>query len=186
MTTPNQTLYTLGHSNRTKGEFREVLTSWQIELLVDVRRYPQSRRYPWFNQGNLEDRLERSGIEYTHLPEVGGFRDEPDDIEPDQVGGLPSKWRAYGHYMSTDQYRNAIGELMDMATQISPAAIMCAEREPDQCHRQFICDVFALSDWSVRHIIDAETGKSHEPRPEASKVGPGQVAYPARQLGLSL
>src|SRR6266516_2473967 len=67
-------VWTVGHSTRPIDELIETLKSFKIALLVDVRSYPGSRRYPQFNKANLADSLEAAGITYVHKPQLGGRR----------------------------------------------------------------------------------------------------------------
>ena len=68
------TIWTVGHSTRTSGEFIGLLRQYQIEILVDVRHFPGSRRFPHFNKAALHDALATAGIRYAHLSELGGRR----------------------------------------------------------------------------------------------------------------
>ena len=68
------TIYTIGHSTRSIEEFNDLLRAYAIELLVDVRTIPGSRRNPQYNQSELKKDLEERGIGYLHLKELGGLR----------------------------------------------------------------------------------------------------------------
>lgn len=75
------TLYTIGHSTRTIEEFTELLETYGITHVVDVRTIPKSRRYPWFGQGPLATVLDSKQIHYSHLKDLGGMRHaQPDSI----------------------------------------------------------------------------------------------------------
>lgn len=69
-----KTIYTIGHSIRPIQEFLDILKSFEIDLLVDIRRYPGSRKYPHFNQEALKTSLKAGGIHYQHLISLGGRR----------------------------------------------------------------------------------------------------------------
>ena len=68
------TLWTLGHSTRPIDEFIGLLRAHQISLLVDVRTIPRSRYNPQFNRETLAQSLPDAGLQYRHLPELGGLR----------------------------------------------------------------------------------------------------------------
>src|SRR3954447_24201560 len=67
-------IYSIGHSVHEADEFLRLLHAHQIELLVDVRRYPASRRVPQFNSGVLAETLGSAGIGYEHMEALGGRR----------------------------------------------------------------------------------------------------------------
>lgn len=65
-------IWTIGHSTRSLQDFLALLHSFKIEVLVDIRNYPGSKRYPHFNKEALETSLPENGIQYMHLKELGG------------------------------------------------------------------------------------------------------------------
>ena len=67
-------IYTIGHSTRTLEHFVAMLQSFSIEMVVDIRSFPGSRRYPHFNKENLEISLPEKNINYVHLKLLGGRR----------------------------------------------------------------------------------------------------------------
>jgi uncharacterized protein (DUF488 family) len=67
-------IWTIGHSTRSMDEFIEILKGAQIELIVDVRRFPGSKKFPHFSKESLAQTLNKNKIEYMHLPELGGRR----------------------------------------------------------------------------------------------------------------
>ena len=68
------TIYTIGHSTRSLAEFLDVLQSFGIKILADIRSLPGSRKFPQFNKENLEISLKEAGIQYIHLADLGGRR----------------------------------------------------------------------------------------------------------------
>src|SRR5260370_9812787 len=69
--TEKTTIWTIGHSTRSIEELIEALKSFKIDVLVDVRSFPGSRRYPHFNKESLEVSLPGTDIDYLHFPELG-------------------------------------------------------------------------------------------------------------------
>src|SRR3989449_8239944 len=67
-------IYTIGHSTRELGEFLGLLAAHRVTQVVDVRRYPASRRHPQFARDTLAMMLEEAGIRYHHEPDLGGRR----------------------------------------------------------------------------------------------------------------
>jgi len=129
-------IYTLGHSNLSMGEFLELLRSWGIEIVADVRRFPTSKKHPHFSRENLGPALKEAGIEYVFLgEELGGYR----------RGG-------YEAYTETEGFRRGLGRLEELAVQ-GKTAIMCAERDPRGCHRRYIAAALAARGFRVIHIL---------------------------------
>src|SRR5690625_3999505 len=109
-----KTIFTIGHSNRTRDQFLELLLDNEIDLLADVRRYPASRRYPHFNKDQLNESTGQAGIEYLHLPALGGRRGRAEPDSPNNFWRVES-FQAYADYMGTDQAQQAIKELSAMS-----------------------------------------------------------------------
>ncbi|MEM5828483.1 MAG: DUF488 domain-containing protein [Candidatus Aenigmatarchaeota archaeon] len=113
-------VFTIGHSNRKIEEFIELLKKHSVKILVDIRRFPSSRKFPWFNKDSLRDILKEYGIEYIHLEELGGYRE----------GG-------YENYMKTEEFKKGFKKLIELINK-DIVCIMCAERFYWKCHRRFI------------------------------------------------
>jgi len=98
MTEKAATIWTIGHSTRIIEDFFAILRAHGIELLVDVRHFPGSRRYPHFGKQQLADSLSKAGIEYHYIPELGGRR-RPNRIRQTPhgamkpLGAMPITWR---------------------------------------------------------------------------------------------
>ncbi len=136
-------IYSVGHSNRTLGELVSILRYHGIRLLVDVRRFPVSRRYPWFNREVLETRLPERGIRYVWLGNL--------------LGGLN---RDFKTYMCSEEYLIGLERLEELASN-TPTAFMCAERHWKRCHRRFIAESLYRRGWRVLHIIDLDRIEEH-------------------------
>ena len=118
------TMWTIGHSTRSIEEFIGLLKSHGITLLVDVRRFPASRRYPHFNGTDLARSLDAAGIASQHMPTLGGRR--PGRPDSGNLGWRNAGFRGYADYMQTDEFQRAIEELMAYGTS-TRKVIMCAE-----------------------------------------------------------
>ncbi|MET1128417.1 MAG: DUF488 domain-containing protein [Thermoproteota archaeon] len=142
-------IYTVGHSTRSINEFLDLLKSYGISVVVDVRRWPTSRKHPWFNREELEKALERRGIRYVWLGELlGGYRE----------GG-------YESYMATESYRRGIEKLLETVRRADgPVAIMCSEKLWFRCHRRFISDTLTSLGYKVIHILDVGRAQPHPGR----------------------
>jgi len=170
-------IYTVGHSTRSLEIFLALLAEHQIRLLVDVRRYPASRRYPHFAQEPLATSLGAAGIGYRHDPELGGRRSASKD-SPNTAWRSPG-FRGYADYMETAAFEQAVTRLVAFAGGSAPLALMCAEAVPWRCHRQLIADALIARGIAVRHILGAGEARDHELSPHAQVLAGGRIRYPA-------
>jgi uncharacterized protein (DUF488 family) len=166
-------LCTIGHSTRSSEEFTAIVMAHKIKALVDVRSFPGSRRYPQFNKTSLAETLSKIGITYEHLPSLGGRR-KPQVDSKNTAWKNPS-FRAYADYMETEEYRQGISELLEIAGQ-DRTAIMCAEAVWWRCHRSLIADYLKSLGLSVTHIIDETHTQSH-PYTTAARIVDGDLSY---------
>lgn len=113
---------------------------------MDVRRFPRSRRHPWFNREVLEERLKERGIGYVWLGELLGGKTVGD----------------YRRYMCSDDYQRGIGILAGLAS-TRLTAILCAEAYWMRCHRRYIAESLYRRGFRVLHIIDAGRVEEHRP-----------------------
>jgi len=171
--TKQLSLWTIGHSTLAIEDFLDRLRSFKSEALVDVRSFPGSRRYPQFNKENLRSSLAATGINYFHLPRLGGRRRaRPDSIN---MAWRNESFRGYADYMETADFDAGISELLEVAARYR-TAIMCAEGLWWRCHRSLIADYLKVKGIEVVHITAA--GKS-EPHPftGAATVVDGKLSY---------
>ena len=168
------TVYTIGHSNQPAALLLEALSEQSIDLLLDVRRYPRSRRNPQFNLESLSQALEIIGIEYRHVEALGGRRDTLPD-SPNTAIREPG-FRGYADYMATDAFDHELTELIELAAD-HRVAIMCAEANPAQCHRSMVADALVSRGVEVQHIVGM-TLRTHVMSPTA-RLLEGRMQYPA-------
>ena len=166
-------LYSVGHSTRTADDFVALLQAYGILGLADVRTIPGSRRHPQFGGERLRERLEREGIAYRHLAELGGLR-RP---RPDSRNGAWTHraFRGYADYMETPAFEAGLDGLLAFAAG-KPTAFMCAEAVWWRCHRRLIADALLARGAVVRHILSPTEAPTHELPPFARIIG-RQVAY---------
>lgn len=101
-------LYTIGHSNLTFEQFVSLLKEFGIDLVVDIRRYPSSRKFPHFNRPALCESLAVVGIDYLWLEALGGRRSGVKNETPANIGLTSPGFRNYADYMATDQFRSTV------------------------------------------------------------------------------
>ncbi|MBK0402696.1 DUF488 domain-containing protein [Adhaeribacter sp. BT258] len=152
------TIWTIGHSTRSQEEFVEALLAFQIDVLVDVRRFPGSKKYPHFNVEALERYLPEAGIEYLPCTELGGRR-KPKPDSKNTVWNSDS-FRGYADYSETEKFKNALAVLGDLAVK-KRVAYMCSEAVWWRCHRAIISDLLKEGGWKVLHIMNPGTVKEH-------------------------
>lgn len=131
-------VYTFGHSSRSIEEFVSALHRYDVTVVVDVRRFPGSRRNPQFGADALAAALDEHGIEYRHLEALGGRRSESRAESPNDECDNDS-FQAYADYALTDAFQTALDELVALAETDVPA-IVCAEAVYWRCHRRIIAD----------------------------------------------
>jgi uncharacterized protein (DUF488 family) len=168
------TLYSIGHSQRSVERFISLLEPQGIELVVDVRRMPGSRRYPQFNQDELAASLAAAGIGYHHEPDLGGRR-TPRDDSPNTFWRNDS-FRGYADHMETAEFQDALTRLIELGEQ-RPTAILCSEALPWRCHRRLIADALVWRGHDVRHIIGDHDAEVHILTPAAHAGESGVLIY---------
>jgi uncharacterized protein (DUF488 family) len=168
-----KTIWTIGHSTRTLDELLLLLNSFHITMLVDIRNYPGSRRYPHFNKEALEISLPSRDIHYIHLKELGGRRTPVE-------GSTNTAWRnqafrGYADYMQTNEFKKAINTL-ELVAEKQPTAYMCSEAVWWSCHRALVSDYLKWKGWTVMHIMASQKATEHPYTKPASVVN-GVLRY---------
>jgi len=168
-------IWTVGHSTLTIGDFLALLSANGIMALADVRRFPASRRHPQFNQDELRELLAVEGIEYLHLPELGGRR----RARPDSANTVwrNLSFRGYADHMETDAFRAGVERLLQLARD-KRTAVTCAEAVWWRCHRALIADYLKASGVNVIHLNSAARNTVH-PYTTAARISNGKLSYAA-------
>lgn len=174
---PHLRAYTIGHSTRTLEEFLALLAAHGIRTVVDVRRYPASRRHPHFAQAALARALGGAGIEYLHEPDLGGRRNARPDSP--HTAWKSAGFRGYADHMETPAFQAALERLIVRGND-KEVAILCAEAVPWRCHRQLIADALVARGVPVVHILGPGATRQHELPPFAKVQLDGRrLSYPA-------
>ncbi len=169
-------IFTVGHSTRTAEEFVRLLQAFEIELDVDIRTIPRSRRNPQFEGDALRKSLEENRIEYVQAPALGGLRHA-------KKGSINTGWknasfRGFADYMQTSEFAEAVDWLVEVATK-KRTAIMCAEAVPWRCHRSLVGDALLARGIEVIDILSETTSKEHKLTAWAQVDG-RRVTYPQK------
>jgi uncharacterized protein (DUF488 family) len=168
-----KSIWTIGHSTHPFEEFVAMLHSFKIEMIADIRNFPGSRKFPYFNKEALEISLPQNNISYLHLKELGGRRKA-------KPGSKNTAWRhpafrGYADYMETDEFKNGIHELEKVALK-QRTAYMCSEAVWWRCHRSMVSDYLKAKSWNVMHIM--AIGKENEhPYTSPAKIVNGELSY---------
>lgn len=168
-----ETLWTIGHSTRTWDGFVDMLQAAGIRVLVDVRRFPGSRRNPQFSAQALARNLPTAGVEYRSMLDLGGRRKPAPDSHNDAWRN--AAFRGYADYMDTDDFKAARAQLAELAT-ARRTAVMCAEAVWWRCHRGLISDAFKADGWNVIHLMAPGREQVH-PYTSAARIVDGQLDY---------
>jgi uncharacterized protein (DUF488 family) len=166
----------VGHSNRTAAEFLAILKAHGVARVADVRSAPWSRRHPQYNREALAATLRHAGLDYAHLPALGGMR-APDPASRHRALA-PGGFRGYADHMDSATFERGVAALLEWAAGAA-TAIMCAEADPAHCHRSLLADALVARGSAVVHLLDASARRAHALHPGAV-VRHGRVAYPGR------
>jgi uncharacterized protein (DUF488 family) len=169
------TVWTIGHSTRALEDFVSILLSHRIEALVDVRRFPASRRFPQFHADVLSAALATHGIAYCWIESLGGRR-RAGSASPN-TGWRHAAFRGYADHIATEEFAAGLTELMLIAGGLR-TTIMCAEILWWRCHRRLIADVLTVLGERVEHIRDERVTELHRLGPPARIVN-GELTYRA-------
>lgn len=176
-------VFTIGHSTRTIGELIALLQGSGVTRVVDVRRFPGSRRHPQFGSDALAASLAEARIGYRHEEALGGRRASDPAAGPSpNTAWRVAAFRAYADYMATPPFRAALDRLTADAAAGRPA-ILCAEAVPWRCHRRLITDALLARGVPVLDIIGPGPAAPAELSPHALVQPDGGVTYPATPQG---
>ncbi len=172
-----RTIWTVGHSTRTLDSFIGLLFHHGITAIADVRRFPGSRRYPWFGSEMMAARLEDEGITYRWLPSLGGRRRPV----PDSPNGAwrNAAFQGYADHMRSSEFAGGLDAAVALAT-TRRTALMCAESLWWRCHRRLISDLLKHRGWTVLHVLDEDAPAEHPDNPQAQPMG-RDLVYPPEQ-----
>ena len=166
-------IWTVGHSTRSGEEFTQILKAHKIEVLVDVRTFPSSRRYPQFNRASLASALALQKIRYHHEPRLGGRRTPRPDSH--NTAWRNAQFRGYADHMETDDFKSGVEELLELSSE-KRVAVMCAEAVWWRCHRSLIADYLRAEGHEVVHILDEKKTEEH-PFTSAARIVEGKLSY---------
>lgn len=168
-----RTVWTIGHSTRSGEEFVRILKAHEVEVLVDVRSFPGSRRYPQFNRVALSELLMKAGVEYRHEARLGGRRTPRADSH--NSAWRNAQFRGYADHMESEEFRKGVEDLLQVAGE-ARVAVMCAEAVWWRCHRGLLADYLKAAGHTVIHILDERKTEPHPFTPAARMID-GKLSY---------
>lgn len=178
-------MWTIGHWTCPEAQFIEPLQKNGIELLVDVRSQPGSRRSPQFDRDQMPRWLTAANIDYLHLAELGGRRPRQREIDPMINAGWQNRsFKNYADYTLTDAYHQSIVQLTELALEHN-LTLMCGEPMPWRCHRLLIANTLTVQNWTIWHLMGNQEPRRHELGSWGATPAvddDGEVTYP---LGLT-
>ena len=155
-----------------------ILRAHRVAAVADVRRFPQSRRFPHFNAEALAVGLPKMRLQYVSFASLGGRRRARKDSI--NTGWRNNQFRGYADFMQTPDFVASLNRLVKLATE-TPTAIMCAEALPWRCHRQLIADALVVRGSSVFDIFSDSKIKPHA-IPSFARVEGDSITYPEAGL----
>ncbi|WP_298457370.1 DUF488 family protein [uncultured Cellulomonas sp.] len=186
------TLLTFGHGTADADRMLELLHVAGVTRLVDVRRFPGSRRHPHVARDALEEWLPAGGVAYRWEPRLGGRRRV--ERSPDEPAADPwwqvEAFRAYAAHTRTPEFRDAMADLLadllaelpaDLPSGAAPprgrTAVMCSETLWWRCHRRLVSDVAELLHGTpVEHLGHDGRLTAHRPA-DGARVTPDGLRY---------
>jgi uncharacterized protein (DUF488 family) len=149
-------VFSAGHGARPIEELVELLTDAGVRTLVDVRRFPGSRRHPQFNQAVLAASVEEAGIAYRHAVELGGRRSgEPGEERFSCI--QVAAFRSYAARMKTEEWQAALAAVL---AELAPC-FLCAETLWWRCHRRLIAELLHARGQEVVHLLRPGHSEPH-------------------------
>jgi uncharacterized protein (DUF488 family) len=149
-------LFTIGHGTRSAEELVECLQEAGVETLIDVRRFPSSRRNPQFNQAALAESLGEAGIAYRHAEELGGRRSSEPGEERFSCLRVAA-FRSYAARMGTEMWQRALEAALAEPT----PCFMCAETPWWRCHRRLIAELLTARGHEIVHLLRPGESQPH-------------------------
>jgi uncharacterized protein (DUF488 family) len=143
-----QNLFTIGYEGAALDDFIASLKVAGVEILVDIRELPQSRKRG-FSKKSLSEALESAGIAYKHVRALG---DPKPGREAARRGDMKEFKRIFNQHLSGDLAQSALKDVIGIASDLS-SCLLCYERDPDTCHRKIVAkSMAAQSSFKVNHI----------------------------------
>lgn len=171
---------TVGHGTLPADGLLDVLRAGDVATVVDVRRFPGSRRHPWFGRDAMARWLPEAGVGYCWLPELGGRRAVQADSPHTALRN--ASLRAYADHMGSAEFAKGLDRLLDAP---APVAVLCSETLWWRCHRRLVADALVvLRGLPVLHLMPAARPAPHVPTDGVRAAGSALIYdAPGRAAG---
>lgn len=171
--------FTIGHSNRSFGEFAKLLGAAEIGLVADIRTIPKSRANPQFNEDTLSGSLAGFQIAYERISALGGLRGKSKTIARDVNGFWTNEsFHNYADYALSGEFRAGLDRLIERGRE-RRTAMMCSEAVWWRCHRRIVADHLIARGETVFHIMGEGRLEPAQLTAGAVIQSDGEVVYPA-------
>jgi uncharacterized protein (DUF488 family) len=176
-------IVTLGHGTLELDSLVALLGDAGVTLLVDIRRFPGSRRLPHVARDVLADALPAAGVTYRWEERLGGRRSRTPESDRLDVALRNTAFRAYAGHMRTPEFLAAIDDLLRPTDDAGTTAVMCSESVWWRCHRRLVADFLTLARGaSVRHLMHDGRMTDHVPTDGVRLRSERLLAYDAGTL----
>ncbi len=141
-------VFTIGHSNHEDSRVLELLHKYGINLVLDVRSSPYSKRFPQFNRETFSRYLSLNNISYLYMGEFFGARQPDNDFYTDEG------WLHYAAFTKSLIFKSGVRRLDEVLAEGKIPALMCAEKDPFDCHRAIMVSrELAQQGYLIKHIL---------------------------------
>jgi uncharacterized protein (DUF488 family) len=166
---------TVGHGARPIEALLAVLRQASVTVLIDIRRFPGSRRHPQFARETLTATVTGAGIGYEWQGEaLGGRRSRTPHSRHTAL--REAAFGGYADHMDGEMFRAAVDALVARA-RVERPAVMCAETVWWRCHRMLVADALLLRGASVVHLLDVGRRQPHRLHPTLRRGEDGWPVY---------
>lgn len=176
----NKAVFTVGHSTKPINVFVQMLQSFDVDAVVDIRTVPRSRTNPQYNLDVLPELLAKSEILHYQIESLGGLRKKSKNV-PDDINAFweNRSFHNYADYAFSDEFEDGLHQLLKLSD-TKRCAIMCAEAVWWRCHRRIVADYLLNRGAEVFHIMDIGKSTKAVPTPSAELVG-SKLTYPKKR-----
>ncbi len=165
------TIWTIGHGTLSTEAIAAALRTAGVRTVVDIRRFPTSRRSLHLTRDRLAADLPALGIAYEWAGEGLGGRRSPRPGPTRHTAWEDRAFRGYADHTDSPIFRDAVEALVRRARASERLAVMCAELDWRRCHRRLVADALTVRGVSVVHLRAGRAPEPHEPHPDL-RVGP--------------
>jgi uncharacterized protein (DUF488 family) len=170
--------FTIGHSIRSIPEFVDLVGASNVELVIDVRTIPTSRKNPQYNIDTLPITLYEYQIGYEHIPALGGRRGRERNIPADLNAFWENQsFHNYADYAMSQEFQSGLARLREVGHAMT-CVTMCAEAVWWRCHRRIIADYLMAAGEAVFHIMGPKKVEPAHLTNGVSVAVDGTLTYP--------